>query len=77
MEKINTLEEAFARYGEDSIVPISFMPQSMFYIKNGIQPVVTLPKDGDPNKMTWWYLKSETYQLKKKWDATRPQRGNV
>lgn len=74
MSKINTIKEAFEIYGENSLVPISFMPQSMFYIKSGVQPVVTLPKDGDPTKMTWWYLKSETYELKKLWDSTRPNR---
>lgn len=77
MKKINTIEEAYEIYGSDSLVPISFMPQSMFYIKHGVQPVVTLPKDGEQNKMTWWYLRSETYQLKKEWDATRPNRLGV
>lgn len=71
-EFIKTLDDAFACYGEENLVPISFIKQAIFYVKKGCQPVIVWPKDGNPNIFSYWFLKAETRFLKREWDSTRP-----
>ena len=71
---IKTLDDAIECYGRDNIVPITYQKQAIFYVKLGCQPVLVWPKEGDDKVMSYWFLKSETYFAKKKWDATRPSK---
>jgi len=68
-----SLEEAFECYGRENLVPIDFIKQQIFYAKHGCQPKFIWEKEGEPGKLTCWYLKSETNFVYKKWIENRPK----
>ena len=70
---VKTLEEAKECYGEENLIPITFIKQVIFYAKLGVQPVLCWAKENDANRITYWYLKSETQFAKRKWDETKPK----
>lgn len=70
--KIDSLETAFNLYGRDNLVPIDFIKQQIFYAANGCQPEFVWEKEGEPGKITCWYLKSKTHEVYKLWLENRP-----
>ena len=68
-----SLEEAFECYGRENLVPIDFIKQQIFYAKHGCQPKFIWEKEGEPGKLTCWYLKSKTNFVYKKWIENRPK----
>lgn len=70
--EFSTLEEAFDCYGRENLVPIDLIKQQIFYAVHGCQPKFIWHKENDPNKLTCWYLKSETAYVYKKWQENRP-----
>lgn len=72
--KFNSLEEAFDCYGRENLIPIDLIKQQIFYAVHGCQPKFIWAKEGDPSKLTCWYLKSETSYVYKRWQENRPNR---
>lgn len=70
---VKTLDEAKECYGEENLIPITFIKQVIFYSKLGVQPVLCWAKEDDDNRIAYWYLKSETQFAKRKWDETKPK----
>jgi hypothetical protein len=70
---VKTLDEAKECYGEENLIPITFIKQVIFYAKLGVQPVLCWAKEDDDNRIAYWYLKSETQFAKRKWDETKPK----
>lgn len=72
--RFETLAEALECYGEESLVPIDFLPQILEYSRCGCQPVHICESDkpGKKGKIVCYYLKSETQYLYRKWLANRP-----
>lgn len=57
----DSLEEVFEAFGEDGVIPITFMPQIIFYLSNfNIQPVWTTPSEVNDNKLALYFIKAET-----------------
>lgn len=71
-DNFTSLEEVFACYGRENLVPIDLIKQQIFYAKNGVQPRFFWEKENEPGKVTCWYLKSETSFVYKKWLAAHP-----
>lgn len=73
--KFKTLEEAKECYGEDSLIPIDFIKQIIFYTQRGVQPVYICEseKDDKKGKLVAWFLNSETQWVYKKWIENRPK----
>lgn len=65
------MEEAKDVYGEDSLIPISFIKQIIFYTSHGCQPKFTCESEKEKGKIVCWFLKSETSYLNKKWTETK------
>ena len=61
-------------YGEDNLIPISFIKQIIYYTSHGSQPVYTCESEKENGKIVCWFLKSETNYLNKQWNETKPQR---
>lgn len=72
--KFNSLEEAIDCYGRENLIPIDCLTQILFYVKHGCQPKFIWEKEGSPNKMTCWFLKSETKFVYKKWIDNNPKK---
>lgn len=70
--KFRTLEEATSCYGRENLVAIDFIKQQLFYAKCGCQPKFIWEKEGSDNRITAWYLKTETTYARRKWEETRP-----
>ena len=70
--KLKSLEEAKEVYGEDRLVPISFLPQIFFYVKHGVQPACVFESEKIPGKIVGWFLKEETQYVHKKWKENIP-----
>jgi len=67
-----SLEEAVACYGRENLVPIDNLKQTIFYIKNGCQPRFVWEREGYDGRITFWFLKSETIYIYKKWMESKP-----
>lgn len=72
--KLKTLQDAYDCYGKENLIPIGKLKQAMFYITKGVQPVFTYPSEmeGKEDRATFWFLKSETQWVFKKWQENRP-----
>lgn len=68
-----SLEEAIECYGRENLIPIDNIKQSIFYVKNGCQPRFVWEKEGQEGRMTFWFLKSETAYVFRKWMETKPK----
>lgn len=77
--KLKTLQDAFDCYGEDKLIPIGKLKQALFYIKKGVQPVFMYPSEieNKQDRATFWFLKSETQWVFKKWQESRPTDNDV
>lgn len=75
MKTINfaSLEEAIDCYGRENLIPIDFIKQIIFYTQHGCQPKFIWENEGKKEKITAWFLKSETSFVYKKWMNTRPE----
>lgn len=62
-----TLEEAVECYGRANLIPIDYLPQVIFYIKNGCQPKFVWEKELQAGRVTFWFIKAETTYVYKKW----------
>ncbi|MFR2774877.1 MAG: hypothetical protein ACLTBR_03510 [Anaerostipes sp.] len=69
-KQYKTENELIDEYG-DSIIPITYIPQVIFYIVHGVQPEYVLPNRNNKNHATFWFMKDKTFDLKKMWDATK------
>lgn len=65
--KFESLNEAIECYGRDNLIPISCLRQQIFYTKHGVQPKFVWEMEGNPGKITFWYLKNETDWVYRKW----------
>lgn len=74
--RFDTLKEAFACYGEGSLVPIDTLPQILMYAKSGCQPVHICESErpDKKGKIVCWYLKSETQYAYWKWKESKPKK---
>lgn len=68
----DSLEEVFEAFGEDGVIPITFMPQIIFYLNNfNIQPVWTTPSEVNDNKLALYFIKAETKKPYEAWQKRR------
>lgn len=77
--KLKTLQDVKDCYGEDNLIPIDFLPQLIFYTSKGVQPVYVCEseKEDKKGKIAYWFLKSETQWVYKKWNENRPVDGDL
>lgn len=73
------MQDARDCYGEENLVGIDRLSQALFYIKKGVQPVFTYPSELEDRqgKATFWFLKSETQWVFRKWQESRPVNNDV
>jgi hypothetical protein len=71
----NTLEEVFECYGRGNLVAIDYLPQILFYTRHGCQPKFVYESEVKQNKLTGWFLKSETEWVYKKWLTAKSVKG--
>ena len=68
----DSLEEVFEAFGEDGVIPITFMPQIIFYLSNfNIQPVWTTPSEVNDNTLALYFIKAETKKPYEAWQKRR------
>jgi len=67
MIDFDSLEEAIGCYGRENLVAIDNLKQAIFYIKCGCQPRFVWEKENYPGKVSFWFLKTETAFIYKKW----------
>lgn len=68
----DSLEEVFEAFGEDGVIPITFMPQIIFYLSNyNIQPVWTIPSETNEGKLAFYFIKAETKKPYEAWQKLR------
>lgn len=65
--KFASLDEAVECYGKENLVAIDCLKQQIFYVTHGVQPKFVWEKEGSPGKITFWFLKSDTDWVYKKW----------
>lgn len=64
----DSLEEVFEAFGEDGVIPITYMPQIIFYLSNyKIQPVWTIPSETNEGKLAFYFIKAETKKPYEAW----------
>lgn len=68
----NSLEEAVECYGRENLIPIENIKQTLFYVKHGCQPKFIYEHEHKPGKVTFWFMKSETTYVYKKWCDSDP-----
>ena len=68
----DSLEEVFEAFGEDGVIPITYMPQIIFYLSNyKIQPVWTIPSEINEGKLAFYFIKAETKKPYEAWQKLR------
>ena len=72
--EFNTIEECMECYGRDNLIAIDFLPQIIFYTKNGCQPKFVYENELKPGKISAWFLKSETSYIYKRWMELHPKK---
>lgn len=72
--QFETLEDAIACYGRENLIAIDFLKQVIFYVSHGCQPKFVWEKESSPGRVTFWFLKSETSYVYKKWQETNPKK---
>ena len=72
-----SLNEAINCYGRENLIPIDNIKQCIFYTKHGCQPRFVWEKEGNPGKMTCWFLKAETGFVYKKWLESNPKKNDA
>lgn len=70
--QFNSLEDVIDCYGRENLVAIDSLKQAIFYAVHGCQPKFVWEKEGSPGKITFWFLKSESNYIYKKWMENRP-----
>ena len=70
--QFSSLEEAIDCYGRENLVAIDSLKQAIFYVVHGCQPKFVWEKEGSPGKIAFWFLKSESNFIYKKWMENRP-----
>ena len=60
----DSLEEVFEAFGEDGVIPITYMPQI-------IQPVWTIPSETNEGKLAFYFIKAETKKPYEAWQKLR------
>lgn len=68
----NTLQEAKDAYGEENLVAIDCLKQIIFYITHGCQPRFVWESEKDGGRITAWFLKYETKNVRDMWERTNP-----
>lgn len=72
--RFNTLEDVKKYYGEENLIPISFLKQIIFYAVNGCQPKFVWESEKKNGKIVAWYLKNDTAHVNSKWKESRPKK---
>ena len=72
--QFENLEELFECYGRGNLVAIDNLKQIIFYTSKGCQPKAVFPHEQKPDKITCWFLKSETNHVYKKWMDNAPKK---
>lgn len=69
MKKINftSLDECFECYGRENLIAIDCLKQCLFYLTKGVQPCFVYENELKPGKLTFWFLKSESNFVYRKW----------
>ena len=70
--QFKSLEDCIECYGRENLIAIDCLKQILFYTSHGCQPKFIWEKEGEPGKLTCWYLKSETNFVYKKLNENRP-----
>jgi len=66
-----TLDAAKSCYGEENLVAITNLKQIIFYSTQGCQPKFVFGDESNGEKLTAWYLVSETKYVYNKWKCNR------
>jgi hypothetical protein len=77
MNKIqfSSLEEVFECYGRGNLIPIDNLEQIIFYTSHGCQPKFIYENEVKTGKLSFWFLKNETYFVYKKWLDKKTKEG--
>ena len=68
------LRDLIDKYGgKNSLIPLGYFKQVMFYAKHGVQPKFVYENEIKPRYLTCWYLKSDITEVKAMWDKTNPK----
>ncbi len=68
----DSLEEVFEAFGEDGVIPITYMPQIIFYLSNyKIQPVWTTLSETNDGKLAFYFIKAETKRPYEAWQKRK------
>ena len=72
--QFETLEDCISCYGRENLIAIDTLKQAIFYTKHGCQPRFVYENETKPGKMTFWFLKSESFYVYKMWQDAYPKK---
>lgn len=71
----DSLDEVYEAFGKDGVIPITFMPQIIFYLSNyNIQPVWTTPSETNKGQVAFYFIKAETKKPYEAWQKRKEER---
>nr|DAE86316.1 MAG TPA: translation initiation factor-like protein [Caudoviricetes sp.]DAQ99762.1 MAG TPA: translation initiation factor-like protein [Caudoviricetes sp.]DAX13862.1 MAG TPA: translation initiation factor-like protein [Bacteriophage sp.] len=72
----NSLDEVYECYGRENIIPITQLPQIIFYTsKWHVQPKWTEESERNPGHLCCFFHKGETKKCYEEWMKNRPNKG--
>ena len=73
MKIFTSLTEVYECYGKENIVPLTSLPQVIFYIKNfSLQPKWIDESDRNQGHIVFYFHKGETKKAYSEWMKNRP-----
>ena len=67
LKQFESLDAALDCYGRDSLIPIDYLPQIIFYTASGYQPKFVFESEIRPGRITAWFHKRETAGVYREW----------
>ena len=68
----SSIDEVYKCYGKENIIPITQMPQIIFYTSKHIQPKWIQESSKNPGRLCCFFHKGETKKCYEEWTKNRP-----